>query len=144
MSDHEARRRAGLESVWTSVLLEVDHPTARRTPAHVAADHAAVVHVITAWNPSSTAVDVATNQAADAALRDVLLEAELIHERCTGSNPDGSWLEEGWAVVGLRRDDALEIGRHFGQDAIYESTSDELLIVWCDSGRSVRVERDCW
>ena len=141
MSEHEASRRAGLEEVWATVVLEVDHPVDARTPAHVARDHDAVVHVITAWNPASSQVHADTNAEADAALRGLLLEAEVAHERCTGSNPDGSWREEGWVVVGLSRHEAVSLGRRFGQDAIYEATAEELLIVWCDSGRSVPVER---
>jgi hypothetical protein len=142
VSESEARRRADLEEVWTTVLLEVEHPTEVRTPAHVAGDHGATVHVITAWNPASSVVDPGDNRIADDELRGLLVEAAVVHERCTGSNPDGSWREEGWAVVGLSRAEAIELGRRFGQDAIYEVTSDLLHIVWCDTGQAVPVASD--
>ena len=140
MSEHEAGRRAGLEEVWATVLLEVEHPRPGQTPTHVAEEHDAIVHVITAWNPSSTLVDEIRNAEADDLLRAELVALDAVLHRCTGSNPDGSWREEGWAIVGLTRDDALAVGRRYGQDAIYEATKDGLLIVWCDSGRVVRVD----
>ena len=128
MSDPESRRHAALEQIWMTVLLEIEQHGVRRSPME-----------LTAWNPSSSQVDDEINVAADRELADVLCEAGVTIERCIGSHPDGSWREEGWAAVGLTRAMALEIGRRFGQDAIYEATAEGLWIVWCDSGRSRRV-----
>ena len=139
MSDPESRRHAARVQIWMTVLLEIEQHGVRRSPMELAAEHEGLVHVITAWNPSSSQVDDEINVAADRELADVLCEAGVTIERCIGSHPDGSWREEGWAAVGLTRAMALEIGRRFGQDAIYEATAEGLWIVWCDSGRSRRV-----
>ena len=141
MNDGEAQRRAALEEVWVTVHLEVDRDGVRSTPMDVAAEHGDLVHVVTAWNPSSSPVDDEVNAAADVALCQVLHDAGASLDRCTGSNPDGSWREEGWAATGLTRVKACAIGRQFGQDAIYEATAESLRIVWCDSGRSVTVAK---
>ena len=137
MSRDEILRREGLEEIWGVVILEVERHGTVVDPATLSAEHDAVVHVITAWNPASTAVDAASNIRADAELAAELVQRSVHAERCTGRHPDGSWREEGWAIVGLTREQACELGRHFGQDALYEVTDACTLVVWCDTGRAV-------
>jgi hypothetical protein len=129
VSRDEILRREGLEEIWGVVILKVERHGTVVDPATLSAEHDAVVHVVTAWNPASTAVDAASNIRADAELAAELVQRSVHAERCTGRHPDGSWHEEGWAIVGLTREQACELGRHFKRNRLhYESLEDQLKI----------------
>ena len=49
-----------------------------------------------------------------------------------GSSPDGSHAEESFAVIGASRETCVAIGARFGQDAIFELTTTEQIVVGCD------------
>lgn len=95
------------------------------------------VHVLTAWNPQSTERSPADNSAADARLVTDLDAAGLAHRRATGADPEGTWAEDGHAVAGLDRPAAAELGRRYGQHAVYELTEAEVLVVECERGAVV-------
>jgi hypothetical protein len=46
--------------------------------------------------------------------------------------PNSIWQEECWAVSGLTRSQALEIGRLFQQRAIFELTEEEIMVISSD------------
>lgn len=92
---------------------------------------AGTVHIVTAYNPG-TELDAFTNAGADAALLDYVLRLGLVFFRVVGSDAEhGGRVEPGFGIVGLDRGDALDIGRTFGQDAIYEWRADALEILAC-------------
>ena len=53
--------------------------------------------------------------------------------------PDGTMAEPGFGVLGLELDAAVELGRRFGQAAIYRWTADALAIVGVDDTRQVEM-----
>jgi hypothetical protein len=95
------------------------------------------VHVITACNPAGVEVDAATNEERHAALADALRRHRTF--ATVGSAPDGSMAEPGLAVIGLEADEAIELGRRFGQAAIYRWTADALAIVGVGESRTVEM-----
>ena len=98
-------------------------------------------HIITAHNPGII-VGAEANVAADEELRK---ELNRVGSRCfpvTGCSPDLKHREAGWGVAGLSREEALAIGRRYGQNAIFEITAGILWVIGCLSGESVRV--DAW
>lgn len=89
-----------------------------------------VIHVITAWNPGFTAT-AAENEAANIRLLAELDDRGIVHCPATGADPDGSWSEDGFAVTGLTRAEAIELGQRHGQLAIYEIDGTDVVIVDC-------------
>ena len=55
-----------------------------------------------------------------------------------GSSPDGDHEEESFAVIGARREACVAIGAKFGQDAIFELTTTEQIVVGCDGSWELR------
>lgn len=98
---------------------------------------AAPVDIITAYNPAGIESDVEANEARHASLATALRSRETF--ATVGSAPDGSMAEPGIAVVGLEFDEAVELGRRFGQVAIYRWTADALAIVGVDDRRTVEM-----
>jgi hypothetical protein len=99
----------------------------------------ALFHIITAYNPGKFVGDE-INAKADEALRK---ELNLAGSRCfriTGCSPDLKHQEQGWGVAGLSLDMALELGRQYGQNAIFEVSGGVLSVIGCLSGERVRVE----
>ncbi|MEZ5245432.1 MAG: DUF3293 domain-containing protein [Acidimicrobiales bacterium] len=109
-------------------LPDGDHRIEPRSPGRTG-DHpfGSPIHIITAYNPGGIEADVATNEARHAALAEALGARETF--ATVGSAPDGSMAEPGLAVIGLEADEAVELGRRFGQEAIYRWTADALTIV---------------
>jgi hypothetical protein len=80
--------------------------------------------ILTAYNPEGKEVDPETNTEADKELRRSLSRKSLPKHRIKGVSEDWSHEEKGFAVWGLNRKTASEIGRGFGQDAYF----------WVDNG----------
>ena len=79
---------------------------------------------ITAWNPQSRDVDVATNKAKQAELAKELSQRSLACFDGIGRHPTGGWPEEpGFFVPGLSLEAAKKLGIKYGQNAV----------VWCGS-----------
>lgn len=124
-----------LLAAWATARLEVDLGGRLVHPSHVAAAHGAVVHVITAWNPDAVEQSHEANQAADGLFVEVVESLGQVRHRAVGRSSDGSYLEEGWCVVGLTRQQARALGARFGQVAIYEATPESVHVVWCHDER---------
>jgi hypothetical protein len=90
-----------------------------------------VLHVITAFNPLSEPRPLEENQAANRELERILVQAGKTHRPAVNRAPDGDWEEPGFAVEGLSREEARELGRRFGQHAVFEIEENELRIVAC-------------
>lgn len=90
-------------------------------------------HIITAWNPKRPVSDE-ENDVADKRLRLVLeLESHTIF-RVMGYSQDMTDVEHGWGALGIDHQRAVEIGREYGQNAIFEVSGGELSVVCCDAG----------
>ena len=90
-----------------------------------------VVHVISAANPFGRMLPDHLNASAHGRLAGRLSRDGLGHLRAVGRAASGNWAEDGLLVWGLEREDAREVGRMFGQEAIFEITPDERRIVSC-------------
>lgn len=89
-------------------------------------------HVITAANPDSVVSPNGVNDHANDRLAADLLGRGLQPVAVVGESPDGRWREPSLAVKGLDRSAACELGHRFGQVAIFELSSDDLLVVRCE------------
>lgn len=99
------------------------------------------VFLLTAWDPFGERRTPEENAAANERLATdlQLLGAEVL--RAIGSDARTGYGEEGFAVVGVPRDDVIEVARHFDQEAIYEVDADAVAIVSCVDGRAVGIAR---
>jgi hypothetical protein len=94
--------------------------------------------IVTAWNPGvgevgGQVLPVAENEARDARLRRRLEAAGLEHVRIVGRSPSGDHAEASW-LVAAPPPVILELGRTFGQDAVYlvDAEADDLVLAPCD------------
>ena len=98
-------------------------------------------HIITAYNPGII-LGAELNAKADEELRK---EQNLAGSRCfriTGCSPDLKHREEGCGVAGLTDEEALSMGRKYGQNAIFSVTDGILSVIGCLSGEKIKV--DSW
>ena len=89
------------------------------------------IHVITAWNPgderpSSEVNDTQNNQllADISAMGIEALEA-------LGSDPNSTHAEKSWAVIGLTDKTAIELGKKYGQVAVFRITESQQSVLGC-------------
>ncbi len=93
--------------------------------------------MITAWNPrSERPADEAQNREAHARLERALRAAGARVFSGEGRGDDGTWpAEPTWTAVGLSREEALRLGRDFGQHAIVVGhVGGPARIVLCEDG----------
>jgi hypothetical protein len=102
------------------------------TAAEAIAELPMPVFVLTAWNPDADRPGPTENRARNRLLRDRLADRMAIVHPAIGASPGGEHFEESFAVSGLGRDDALALGREFGQVAIFELTASEQTVLACD------------
>jgi hypothetical protein len=89
------------------------------------------VFALTAWNPMSRPTPAAVNRLANLAL-EAELEARGIRTwPAVGAAVDGSWSEDGFAVVGIGEDEALALGRAYGQRAIFGAADGRVVVLYC-------------
>lgn len=98
----------------------------------------APVYVITAQNPSERVLSESENLRRHSLLESYLRcfspDTTLVLKEVNGKSIEGSWREIGWAIGGLAREEAVEIGRHFSQRAIFELTNDKVCVIPTDGG----------
>lgn len=97
-------------------------------------------HIITAHNPGQFLND-AINAQADEKLR---RELNLAGSRCfrvTGCSPDLKLCEPGWGIAGIPLEQALEIARRYGQNALFEVIDGSLWVIGCLSEERIHVKR---
>jgi len=93
------------------------------------------IHIVSAHNPSGRPASAATNDKGHARLLARIMEAELAHFPAAGGDRTWTHVEAGVAIVGLDDVQAREIGREFGQDAIFEWSPTALAILSCTERR---------
>lgn len=91
--------------------------------------------IVTAHNPRSQRLSSAENQKRHEALARDLNLLGLEHIPSTGESPDGSWVEEGFAVFDVELEQALELGREHGQYAVVYGQGERVGLAWCETGK---------
>jgi hypothetical protein len=105
-------------------LLRVDESNADLAACHLT-HGVSCSAFLTAWNPGSHPTPDEENQAEQGRLQAVLRERGFALIDGLGVDPTGQWAgEESVLVLGIKRDDACEIGRAFRQHGIVWSGSD--------------------
>ena len=89
-------------------------------------------HIITAFNPKKILPEP-ENLAADTRLRTQLEQEQIAHFRISGCSADLAHQELSWAIVGISLERAIEIGRHYVQNAVFEVLNGEAFVVSCDT-----------
>jgi Protein of unknown function (DUF3293) len=95
------------------------------------------IHVLTAWNPGFRRLGLEENRGRNRRLLERLSAQDVVIHPAVGASPDGSHYEESYAVVGLQRTVAIELGRELEQAAIFELTYTQQSVFGCDNGREV-------
>lgn len=83
------------------------------------------IHVITAWNPGDERPRGEINEARNQELRAEISARGLEALEALGSDPNSSHAEKSWAVVGMTDDTAIELGRKYGQVAVFRITESQ-------------------
>ena len=89
-------------------------------------------HIITAWNPYSVQQTEELNRDANNQLLEDLYRFTHSIVEAIGQNKEGTWIEKGFAVNNLDNQAAMEIGRKYGQNAIFKVVNGKSQVVWCN------------
>jgi hypothetical protein len=136
---------------YRAAVVEVETPTGVIVvgPRHILGTRGAEfpalgvekIHVITADNPNGEILSVDANIAGREALQAEVGRRGLTFWPARGGDIAWEHVEESFAVLGLSDEEALVLGRRFGQDAIFAWSSDRWLLASCDGQR---VESTDW
>ena len=117
---------------WKVAVVTVEFEGATVHPSVLATRFDKPVHMVTAWNPGAVEREPEVNARASAELKAELEDKKLPIFPGVGRDAASSWEEPGFAIVGLSRADIKDIGRRYGQVAVYEFNPDSTKsIVWC-------------
>lgn len=89
------------------------------------------IHVITAWNPGDERPSSEINEARNEQLRKEISSRGLEVLEALGSDPKSSHAEKSWAVVGMTDETAIELGRKYGQVAVFLITRARQWVLGC-------------
>ena len=89
------------------------------------------IHVITAWNPGDERPSSEINEARNQELRAEISARGLEALEALGSDPNSSHSEKSWAVVGMTDEVAIELGKKYGQVAIFRITQSLQSVLGC-------------
>ncbi len=88
--------------------------------------------IVTACNPGGARRAEADNDDASIAMARLITRRRIRSRPAVGRNPEGTWREPSFALMGCGRDVALELAARFGQDAIFEWRPGAApTVVWC-------------
>lgn len=90
-----------------------------------------IIHVVTAWNPRSQLLQVAENHLRNQNLLEILDKHGMPHLPCRGQACNGSWYEDGFAILGISTEVARELGAMFEQNAIFKLDGQEISLIDC-------------
>ena len=91
------------------------------------------IHVITACNPGGSTAPAEDNDRAQGMLTDELVRRHVSWWPATGGDAAGVHVEQSAAVVGMSDTEAREVGRRFGQDAVFAWTLNSWRLLSCSS-----------
>jgi hypothetical protein len=92
------------------------------------------IHILTADNPNGQTQSDEANRAAYDALLDALSERPLDVSPAAGHDVEGTHVEASVAVTGLTHEQAVQLGRQFGQDAIFAWRPGSWDLIDCSDG----------
>lgn len=78
------------------------------------------LHVITAWNPRGAPLDPTENDRRQKEMQDGLDRSTFEWVPAAGVAEDGLWAEASVAITGMTRQEAVQMGRQWDQEAIFE------------------------
>jgi hypothetical protein len=131
----EARARPGLSTAQKAYLateVGVESRDGWAVAGVVADELGSTLHVLTAWNPGDARPSVAENRVANERLRAELVRRGLTVFHAVGTSSTGDHSEESYAIPDLSRSAACELGRVFGQAAIFEISAETQTVVSSD------------
>lgn len=88
--------------------------------------------IVTAFNPMDASSSEEANKIADGQLKALLAARGYSPFRATGSSPDRSHSEAGWAFASSLTA-AVDIARFFSQRALWWISNDQLYLVDCEN-----------
>jgi len=126
--------------LWAGAVIdcEIDGDRRRLSGADAGTPPATPLFVLTAYNPGGEARDRDRNEADQRRLERELIAIGVSFWPADGQSVDGSWSEPGVAVGGLDRAEACELGRRYGQLAVYELDEHDVHVVRCADSKVVR------
>lgn len=130
----EARRRPNLlpaHEAYLATEVGIESSGGWVAAGDAADDLGGQLHVLTAWNPGDERPSVVENRGANERLRAELVRRGLTVFHAVGSSSRGH-AEESYAVPDWDRSAACELGREFGQVAIFEVDSESQTVVSSD------------
>lgn len=89
------------------------------------------IHVIAALNPGDERPSSEVNEVRNQQLRAEISARGLEALEALGSDPNSSHSEKSWAVVGMTDDTAIELGRKYGQVAVFFITRARQWVLGC-------------
>ena len=89
------------------------------------------IHVITAWNPGDERPRGEINEARNQELRAEISAGGLEALEALGSDPNSTHAEKSWAVIGLTDKAAIELGKKYGQVAVFRITESQQSVLGC-------------
>jgi hypothetical protein len=122
-----------LREAFLATQVDVEINPDEWVPIDVAVRHLPTpLHLITAWNPMSQQLSRDENFERMDLLTTALDELAALWFPAVGISPDGTWSEDTFAIYGISRDEAIELGARFEQHAIFEATDEVLIVLGCD------------
>ena len=94
--------------------------------------------IVTAYNPGCERPGAAENRAANERLRAEIERRGWEWHAAVGYSPERDHEEPSFAVMDIGEDAAVELGRQFGQAAVFTWDGRRGRLAWCDSPRSCR------
>lgn len=103
---------------WGRLRLRIGEPN-HAVDALLSAEGARSWACVTAYNPGSMALAEHENSKRQEMLEQAVREADFLFFPCSGVGDDGQWPPEPSLLIpGITRDQAVDLGRRFGQRAI--------------------------
>ena len=140
--DRDAERWSTyLQTIVTAEMLPDSNKALNGPDANGQWPFSSPVHVITAWNPYNIERSADENERANRDLAIALAGRDVRFIPGRGTSSDGQHHEDSHITWSLTREEAIEIGRQFRQEAVFELTAEELRLVHCGTGVATSVPR---
>ncbi len=89
------------------------------------------IHVITAWNPGDERPSSEINEARNKQLRLDITALGFEVLEALGGDPSSTHSEKSWAVIGLTDEVAIELGKKYGQVAVFRISETQQSVLGC-------------